>query len=86
MFKFLHVGTAVLLIAVTPVSASIAAVRPNAAIPASASTSEQEVSPRPNMTSASLLPVGIIIAVIALAIYIAATDGSNNGHGTVSRA
>lgn len=71
------------LIAATPISGTFAAVRPNAAVPiaASASTSAQGEA---SAVATAWLPIGIMIATLALGIYYG-THNPGNGHRSLSR-
>jgi len=73
------------LIVMTPVSATYASVRPTAAIPAAAASSVAQDPPAYGARSMPWLPVGIIVATLVLAIYLASSK-DHSGHGNVSRA
>ncbi|MEO5772678.1 MAG: hypothetical protein ABIQ32_00990 [Sphingomicrobium sp.] len=72
------------LIAMTPISATYAAVRPGAAVPAAAATSAAQPEAY-GVRSTPWLPLGIILATVLLAIYLASSK-NHDGHGTLSRA
>lgn len=85
MSRILRNMTAGALIALTPISATVAAVRPSAAVPAAASSAAVAQGTEPfGVTSGAWLPIGIMIAALALGIYIA-TTGDKDGQGSVSR-
>lgn len=85
MSKVLRNATAGALMALTPLSATVAAVRPNAAVPAAASTATVAQDNEPlGISSGAWLPIAIIVAALALGIYIA-TTGDDDGQGSISR-
>lgn len=73
------------LIAAMPVTASFAAVRPSAAIPATSAVSAAQNYDDNDRGAVAWLPIGIIVATLLLAIYIAANNDSK-GRGNLSRA
>jgi len=77
-------GAAGAIIAALPISTSVAAVRPNAAVPAAGSTavaSQYNDNDRGAFAGA-WLPIGIIVATVLVGIWIASKDSS--GHGDLS--
>ena len=81
--KFIRNGVAGVLVAAMPVTSTVAAVRPNAAVPTAGSTAL--TAQGQSAASVPWLPIGIIIATLTLGIYIASTKGKGHGHGTLSR-
>lgn len=84
MSKIVRNAVAGILIAAMPVTATVAAVRPGAAIPAASAVSAAQNDDR-YAQPMPWLPIGIIVATIVLAIYIASTKRSE-GRGNLSRA
>jgi hypothetical protein len=67
-----------------PISASVAAVRPNAAVPTAGSTAvAAQYENGGNMWAGAWIPLGIIIATAVVAVILASEDG-HNGHGNLS--
>ena len=81
--KILRNGVAGALIAAMPITGTVAAVRPSVAVPTEGSTAvaAQDYGEHGGI---AWLPLGIIIATVILAIYIAA-DKPGRGHGSLSR-
>ena len=85
MSKIIRNVIAGTLIAAMPVTASVAAVRPAAAIPAASAVSAVQNDDDDYARPVAWLPIGIIVATLLLAIYIASTKQSE-GRGNISRA
>ena len=83
VMKLIRNGVAGALIAAMPITSTVAAVRPNAAVPTagSAGISAQGES----AASIPWLPIGIIIATLTLGSYIASTKGNGKASGALSR-
>jgi hypothetical protein len=82
--KMLRNAVAGTLIACVPLSASVAATRPNAAVPMAASqavTSDYDANGQASMPWLPLAAIGLALVV---AIVIVAGKGGN-GHGSLSR-
>jgi hypothetical protein len=80
---FRNIVTAALVIA-TPVATSMAATRPNVAVPTAAAASSSAAQyDDGNSMAGAWLPIGIIVATILVGIWIASKDSS--GHGDLSR-
>lgn len=86
MSKIFRNAVAGALITLTPVTATIAAVRPNAAVPVatSAVTAAQVQEDDRGISQFPWLPIGIIVAAIALGIYFGVSD-NKDGQGNISR-
>ena len=82
--KIVRNGVAGALIAAMPISSTVAAVRPNAAVPAAGSTAVTAQGVEDSAAAFPWLPVGIVIATLVLAIVIASKNGGD-GSGTLSR-
>ena len=82
--KAIRNGVAGALIAAMPVSSTIAAVRPGAAVPAASSASVSAQGAERGAANIAWLPVCIIIATVVLALVIASKNGGH-GSGNLSR-
>ena len=82
--KFIRNGVAGALIAAMPITSTVAAVRPNAAVPAAGSTAI--TAQGQSAAGVPWLPIGIVIATLTLGIYIASTKGNSRASGALSRA
>lgn len=82
--KFIRNGVAGALIAAMPITSTVAAVRPNAAVPTAGSTAV--TAQGQSATNIAWLPFGIIIATLSLGLYIASTKGKGHASGALSRA
>lgn len=77
-------GAAGAIIAALPISTSVAAVRPNAAVPAASSTAVAAQYDNGNAAWAGAwVPLGIIVATLLVGIWIASQD-DHHGHGDLS--
>jgi len=81
--KIIRNGVAGILVAAMPVTSTVAAVRPNAAVPTAGSTAL--TAQGQSAASVPWLPIGNVSADLTLGIYIASTKGNGHGHGTLSR-
>jgi hypothetical protein len=83
VLKLIRNGVAGALITAMPITSTVAAVRPNAAVPTAGSVgiSAQGES----AASVPWLPIGIIVATLTLGIYIAATKSKGHATGALSR-
>jgi H+/gluconate symporter-like permease len=78
-------GAAGAIIAALPISASVAAVRPNAAVPTAGSTAVASAAQYENgadIWAGAWIPLGIIVATAVVGIILATKD--DNGHGNLS--
>ena len=82
--KIVRNGVAGALIAAMPVSTTVAAVRPNAAIPAAGSTAVTAQGVEDGVSAFPFLPIGIVVLTLILALYIASTD-NGEGSGSLSQ-
>lgn len=82
--KFIRNGVAGAVLVALPVSASVAAVRPNAAVPTASSTALAAQYDNGNSTWAGAwIPLGIIVATLLVGIWIVSQD-DHHGHGDLS--
>lgn len=81
--KLIRNGVAGALIAAMPITSTVAAVRPNAAVPTAGSVGI--AAQGESAASVPWLPIGIIIATLTLGIYIASTKGKGEASGALSR-
>ena len=81
--KLIRNGVAGALNAAMPITSTVAAVRPNAAVPTAGSVGIAAQGERAG--SIPWLPIGIIIATLTLGIYIASTKGNGKASGALSR-
>jgi hypothetical protein len=82
--KTVRNGVAGALIAAMPVSTTVAAVRPSAAVPTAGSTAVTAQGVEEGVAAFPWLPIGIVIATLVLAIVVATKKGGN-GSGSLSR-
>lgn len=83
--KIIRNGVAGVLIAAVPVTSSIAATRPGAAVPTAASTAVVAAQDnRSNFTNVPIAPLVVILVALGLGIYLA-VDKDDDGEGSVSR-
>ncbi len=81
--KLIRNGVAGALIAAMPITSTVAAVRPNAAVPTAGSTAISAQGE--SAGSLPWIPIGIIVAALTLGIYIASTKGNGKASGALSR-
>ena len=81
--KLIRNGVAGALIATMPITSTVAAVRPNAAVPTAGSTAISAQSE--SAVVVPWLPIGIIVATLTLGIYVAASKSNGGASGALSR-
>jgi hypothetical protein len=79
--KMIRNGVAGAVIAAVPISASTAAVRPNAAVPTAGSTAiaAQYENNGAGFWAGAWIPLGIIVATVVVAIVLASEDDHGSG-------
>jgi len=83
--KMIRNGAAGLVLAALPISTSVAAVRPNAAVPAASSTAVASQYGNGNSAWAGAwVPLWIIVATLLVGIWIASKSDNDHGHGDLS--
>jgi hypothetical protein len=86
VLKVLRNSVAGVLIAVTPVSMTLASVRPNAAVPTAGSTAvvAQDPADAPYIGGAAWAAIAVIAVTLVVAIWIS-VGKDKDGEGTFSR-
>lgn len=83
--KVIRVGVAAALVASVPLTASVAATRPNAAVPVAGSAAvAQGSNVSRGVNSLPILPIAVIVTVILAGLYFAA-DKDKDGDGALTR-
>lgn len=80
--KMIRNGVAGAIIAAVPITSSVAAVRPNAAVPTASSTAVAAQYDGNSTWDGAWIPLGIIVATILVGIWIVSDD--HDGHGDLS--
>lgn len=82
--KILRMGAAAVLAVSVPLSASVAATRPNAAVPVAGAAAAVQGSSNSTRASAPILPIAVIVATLLVGLYFA-LDSDKDGKGAFSR-
>lgn len=78
--KLIRNGAAGAIIAAMPITSSVAAVRPNAAVPTAGSTAiAAQYEPGQSAFAGAWIPLGIIVATVVVGIWLAAEDDDSEG-------